>query len=440
MAATPVRLPAIVRDELASGLRVWSMPWRSVPVVTVGLLLEGGAAQDPADRHGLASITADLTDEGAAGRGAVQLSEAFARLGTHLDVDVGQDGTMLSFTTLARNLDPALGLLSDVVIRPHLDEADLFRIRDLRVNRLKQLKTSASAIAERAFLQGVFGTHAYGHGTMGTTAALQAISLADARHCHEQLFAADRATLIVSGDVDPGAVAASARSRFADWRVTAGQMPVVAEPQPVTPRCLLVNRAEAPQSELRIGHLGPARQSPFFHALVVLNAALGGQFTSRLNQQLRERKGFTYGARTSFDFRRACSTFNCDTSVQGDATIEAIAEVIDAFGAVRSTRPIQGEELGRAQGSLTRGYVRHFETAAHLVRAAVELVKFGLPEDTFDRFVPAVASVSEQDVLEAAQRFVRPDQCVTVVVGDADRHRAGLRQFGRDVVEILPEF
>jgi predicted Zn-dependent peptidase len=171
--ATPVRFPEIARDELANGLRVWTVPWNAVPVAAVALVLPHGAAQDPAAAPGLAGLTADLVDEAAGGRDALQLADAFARLGTHLDIEVGQESTVLSFTTLARFLDPALALLADVLARPHLLDADLARIRQLRLNRLRQLRTSASAAADRAFLSGVFGAHPYGHGTLGTTRALE---------------------------------------------------------------------------------------------------------------------------------------------------------------------------------------------------------------------------------------------------------------------------
>ena len=438
--ATPVRFPDITRDALASGLRVWSLPWRSVPVVTIALLLERGSAQDPADRPGLAGLTADLVDEGAAGRDAVALAEAFASLGTHLEVDVGQDATLLWCTTLARHLEPALALLADVALRPHLADDDLLRIRELRLSRLQQLKTSASAVAERAFLEGVFGSHPYGHGTLGTSQMLRSVSVGEVRRCYERLFVAGQATLIVAGDRSADTVVDAARAAFGDWR--SGRPDVTGEisaPAATGPQLVLVDRPGAPQSELRIGHLGPPRRSAVYPALVTLNAALGGQFTSRINRQLRETKGYTYGARTGFDFRRTCSTFACDTSVQSDATVEAIGDVLEEFAAVRGGRPISGDELGYARDSLTRGYVRHFETAAHLVRAAVELAKYGLPDDTFDRFVPDVAALTEADVLAAARASIRPDACVTVVVGDAARCRDGLARFG-SIVETMPEF
>jgi zinc protease len=419
---------------------MWFLPWHAVPVVTVALLLDTGAADDPAAAPGLAALTADLVDEGAAGRDTMQLSDAFARLGTHLEVDVGQDTASLSFTTLSRNLDPALALLADVVIRPHLAGADFQRIRDLRLSRLRQLSTSASAAADRAFLAGVFDAHPYGHGTLGTTEALQRLTLDDARRFHSAMFGPIGATLIVAGDLEATVVAARARAHFEPWRGSARKARSAAALPAAAPKLLLIDRPGAPQSELRVGHLGPPRQIAAFCALATLNAALGGQFTSRINQHLREAKGYTYGARTGLDFRRACSTFACETSVQSDATASAIEDILAEFDAVRASRPIAGEELARAKSSLTRGYVRHFETPAHLVRAAAELARFSLPADTFDRFVPAIAALTDVDVLAAASQFLRPHASIAVVVGDSGRCRADLARLGRPIVDVTPEF
>jgi zinc protease len=440
-APTPVRFPAIAREQLRCGLRVCALPWAAVPVVTAALLIDRGAAVDPPTRPGLASLTADLVDEGAGGRDAVQIAEAFERLGSHLEIDVGQDIAFLTFTTLARHLDAALALLADVVIRPHLAESDLTRVRDLRLSRLQQLRSSASAAADRAFLAGVFGGHPYGHGSLGTTASLEAISVEDVREFHGQMFGPVGATLIVAGDVGAGSAFAAARARFEEWiGERARAVTPLETPQAAAPRLLLVDRPGAPQSELRIGQIGPPRLSSDYHALVTLNAALGGQFTSRINQHLREVKGYTYGARTGFEFRRACSSFAADTSVQSDATANAVADILAEFEAVRSTRPLDAEELDRARNSLTRGYVRHFETPQDLVRATVELTRFSLPDDTFDRFVAAVNDVTADDVREAARQWVRPEECVAVVVGDAEKCRAGLVPLGREIVQITPEF
>jgi predicted Zn-dependent peptidase len=189
-----------------------------------------------------------------------------------------------------------------------------------------------------------------------------------------------------------------------------------------------------------VGHNGPPRKAPEYHALVTLNAVLGGQFTSRLNRNLRETRGITYGARTSFDMRRRGGTFTCETSVQADRTAEAVTEVLAEMQAIQRDQAVVGEELLAAKASLTRGYVRHFETAAHLLRAAAQLVTYDLDEDTFDRFVPFIEAVGSDDLARAAQAFLRPDDTTIVVVGDASLIGASLETAGREIVHVTPEF
>jgi predicted Zn-dependent peptidase len=170
-----------------------------------------------------------------------------------------------------------------------------------------------------------------------------------------------------------------------------------------------------------------------------MNAALGGQFSSRLNRHLREARGWTYGARTTLDLRRDAGSFGCETSVQADATANAVTDILDEFRAVRGPRPIAADELDRAKRSLTRGYVRLFETAANLANAAAQLAALSLPDDTFDRFVPGIAAVTEADVLAAAASVIRPDECVAVVVGDAESCRDRLAATGRRIEDVTPE-
>jgi zinc protease len=441
--ATPARFPAIAREVLASGVRLWSIPHATVPIVTVALVIDRGAADDPVALPGLAGLTADLVGEGADGLDAIELSDAFARLGSALAIDVGPDVTTLAFTTLARFFDPALALLARVVMRPHLLGADLTRVRELRLNRLRQLRSSAAAAAERVFVGAVFGEHAYGHGVLGTTSSLEQITLDDVTECHRRTFAPERATLLVAGDVRHEAVVRAAHAEFGPWPSRAGESTrgvTTGAPPPTVARVLVVDRPGAPQSELRIGHAGPPRRTDAYHALVVLNAVLGGQFASRINQNLRERRGYTYGARTTFDFRRLAGTFLCDTSVQANATAAAVAEVIAEFEAVRSARPVTPEELGRAASALTRGYVRNFETAGQLVGAAGQLATYALPDSTFDAFVPLIGAIREADVLEVARRFVRPDACVVVVVGDVATCWQPLLALGHPVSLATPVF
>jgi predicted Zn-dependent peptidase len=411
-----------------------------VPIATATLLIARGTGDDPPDRHGLASLAGDLLDEGAAGRDAIQLAEAFAALGTQLEVDVGPDATALSVTSLSRFLGPALALMFDVVARPRMEPQDFSRVRELRLNRLRQLSQSAGTMADRMYVSALFREHSYGHGALGTTASLDAITLDETREFWARMYGARTATLVVVGDVQPDDVWREASQVFATWTGSSESLPRLVKPDShPDARIFLVDRPDAPQSELRLGHLGPPRSTPDYHALVSLNAVLGGQFTSRINRRLREEKGVTYGARTAFDFRRVAGTFSCDTSVDAGATAEAVSDILGEFETIRRLT-VPADELGCAKASLTRGYVRNFETAGQLARATAQIATHELPDDTFDRFVPAVDGVTTAHVHAAAETCIRPDDATIVVVGDASRCRKSLEGLGRPVVVTTPEF
>lgn len=438
--ATPVRFPEVARQSLPNGLTLWAVEHASVPVFTATVLIPHGTGDDPPARHGLASLTGDLIDEGAGARDALHLAEAFAQMGTQIEVEVGPDACSISVTALARFLAPTLQLMADVVMRPRLEEPDFARVRELRLSRLRQLSRSASTMADRMFVSAVFGDHPYGHGALGTTRALEHITVDETRDFWRRTYGPRGATLIVVGAVAADETSRLASEVFGDWADAA---------DPLTPaapvdlggdaRILLVDKPGAPQSELRIGHLGPPRLTSMYHALVALNAVLGGQFTSRINRRLREEKGVTYGARTTFDFRRHAGTYSCETSVQADATAVAVADILDEFEAIRRD-PVSAGELTSAQASLTRGYVRNFETAGQVARAAAQLAIYDLDDRTFDRFVPLVERISAADVRTAATAHVRPEAATVVVVGDAAVCRAGLEAIGRQVILSVPEF
>jgi zinc protease len=437
-----VSFPAITRGVLPNGLRVWTLRHDALPLAAISLVVDAGSVDDPTGQFGLASMTADLLDERAGGRDAIGVAEAWARLGAYLETETGADVTEFHVTALARLFDPTLALLAEIVMRADFTDDDLARVRELRVNRLQQLRTSAAAVADRAFLLAVFGDHGYGHGTMGTITSLQARTGADAMAFHRRWYRPDRATLVVAGDVTHDAVMAAAGTHFGSWTAAGGHAvrgPAVVAPR-AEPRVWLVDRPGSPQSELRVGHLGVPRGVPDYHAIVTLNGVLGGQFSSRINQRLRQEKGYTYGAHTSFDPRRRSGAFVCGTSVQSDATAAAIRDVIAELAAIRGSRPPSGDELVRVKDGLTRGYVRHFETAAELARATAQLVTYGLPDDTFDRFVPSVLAVDDAAAFEAAVAHVRPDDVLAVVVGDAETTSKSLGELGLPVTIATPEF
>jgi zinc protease len=414
--------PEIRRRRLANGLDVWTAVHREVPLLSVLVMIRAGASFDPADRPGLAALTGDLLDEGCGDLDALALHEALGRLGAQLDTEVGGDATLVGLTTLERSAASALALLAEMVTRPRLDAADFDRVRDLRLNRLLQLRDLPPAVAERVFTERLYGAHPYGHLPIGTETSLRAMVAGEARAFHQRMYEPSRMTVIAVGNGSHEALADSIDAAFGSWRGESSGGPF-ADPAalPIPPgakELVVVPRTAAPQSELRIGHVALARNSPDYHALVALNLVLGGQFVSRINSNLRERKGYTYGARTSFEFRRGRGPFSLYASVQSDATADAVREALAELNAIRGERPVTEAELELGRAPLTRGYPRGFETAEQIGRAAAQLALYDLPDDYFTTFVPKVMALTPEDLTRAAATHIDPSRFVTVIVGD----------------------
>jgi zinc protease len=436
--ARPVVFPAIRKSTLDNGLGVWTVYHPQVPVVSLMLLVRCGSAADPPAKEGLAALTADMLDEGSGNRSAIEVHEALAQLGAQFDTDIGSDAIVVSTTALSRFTDRVLALMADVVVRPALREDDFARVRQLRLHRLMQLRDIPSAVADRAFLKLLYGTHPYGHAPIGSEAALAEATVGDVRAFHGGQLRPSVSTLIAVGDCEHEDIVRFAASAFGEWTAVA---------PPVTPaddrlafergessaavlptRLAVIHRPRAPQSELRIGHVAVPRGTPDYHALLVANAILGGQFVSRINLKLREEKGFTYGARTAFEFRRMPGPFVLQVGVQTAATAEAIHESFAELAGIRGDRPATPDERSLGVAALTRGYARNFETADQIARGVMQLALYDLPDDYFAAFVPAVERVTCEEVTRVMRHHLDPDRLTTLVVGDVDAIGADLER------------
>jgi predicted Zn-dependent peptidase len=427
----PFSFPSIEKSTLPGGLRVWTVTRRAMPVVALVLLIRRGSADDPAGKDGLAAMTVDMLDEGSGGRSAIQMHEELAAIGCHLESDIGSDAAVLAVTALSRFSGRALALLGDITARPSLLEADFGRVRQLRLHRLRQLRDMPGAVADRALVRLLYGAHPYGHTPLGSEQSLATMTVDDVRTFHTSAVCPSETTLIAVGDCDHETMRRAAASAFAGWDVRSS-LPSPAAPAdaPHPARLNVVPRPGAPQSELRIGHVAVARDTPDYHALVAANMVLGGQFVSRVNLNLREDKGFTYGARTSFDFRRLPGPFTLQVSVQTTATAAAIHESIGEIAAIRGPRAVTSDELSLGIAAITRGYARGFETPEQIARAITQIALYDLPDDYFAQFVPRVESVTVADVTRVAAAYLDPARLTTLVVGDYDAIAADLPTLG----------
>jgi zinc protease len=434
----PFVFPPIEKSTLSNGLRIWTVPHRAVPVVTIQLLLKRGSADDPSGKEGLAAMTVDMLDEGSRGRSALDIHEALARIGTHLDSDIGADASLVGMSVLSRFVLEAVNLLADIVVHPSLTEPDFGRVRQLRLNRLRQLRDIPSVVADRAFMRLLYGAHPYGHTPLGSSVSLESMTIDDVRRFHAQAIAPSDATLVIVGDCEHDAVASIVAGAFGEWSGSSIEGAATALPVASTSRLAVIGRPQAPQSELRIGQVTVDRLTPDYPALVAANMILGGQFVSRINLNLREDKGVTYGARTSFDLRRLPGPFSLQVSVDTPATAVAVRESIAEIAAIRGPRAVTAEELALGVATLTRGYARGFETAEQIARAVTQIALYNLPDNYYAEFVPAIERLTPQAVTQVAATHLDPSSLTTLIVGDVERIVPGLDQLNLGAPSVLP--
>jgi len=442
-----VTFPVADTQRLPNGLSLATVERPGLPMVSVALVLPAGSSLDPDDRPGLASMTADMLDEGSGDRSAIEMQEALARIGAELDTETGPDSVVLSLSLLDRFVPHGLRILADIVVRPRLGAPDFERVRTLRTNRIRQLRDVPGVNAEAVFARALYGSHPYGHLSIGSGASLAVMERGDVTAFHRVQYCPSRATLIAVGAIDGAAFARQAGDAFGSWQsgADAPAAPAAArsgpdgrnaDAQPAR-RLLIVDRPGAAQTELRIGHAGAPRKTPDFHAIVLLNAVLGGHFSSRLNLNLRERMGCTYGVRSAFDFRTMAGPFSVQTSVRTDATADAVAEILGELRGIGGARPASEDERSLSVATLTKGYPRNFETAGQIASGLAQLALYELPDDTFEVFAPRIEALTAGDITRAARAHLHPDRAIVVAVGDCARIRRGLEAAGLGDADVV---
>ncbi len=397
----------------------------------MNLVVKTGGAADPTERGGLASMTASMLDEGTTRRSALDISNELASIGASLNTGAGWDSSSASLLSLKRHLDRALDIFADVVISPSFPDSEMSRLRDQRLTALKQQRDNATAIAGVAYSTVLYGRqHPYGHSLIGDETSVGALASADVRKFYESYYRPNNAALIVVGDVTAAEVVPKLERAFAKWQ--RGHVPAVdvtAAPLERNRNVIyLVDRPGAAQSVLHIGHVGVPRSNPDYFPLLVLNQLLGGQFISRVNLNLRENKGYTYGARTQFDYRRGAGPFTASAGVQTAVTKESVAEFLKELRGVRGEMPVTAEELLYAKQSLTRGFPRTFETPANIAGRLEDIVVYELPDDYFNNYLARVNSVTLEDLTRVANRYINPSRLAILVVGDRKVIEKGLRE------------
>jgi zinc protease len=437
--APQLKLPTIQKRALSNGVPVWLIEAHEVPLVQVTLLLKSGSSDDPADKYGLASLTAAMLDEGAGSRSALEIADEIDFLGADLGTSSSFDASAVRLGVPVARLSQALSVMADVALRPTFPDAELERVRQERLTDLLQARDDAATVAPMAFARQLFGpSHRYGTGAIGTATTIKGFTTSDLKSFHAAAYQIANATLIVVGDLTADSVLPQLEKQFGSWRAGStapGHTTVPMAPQPAQRQIVLVDMPGAEQSQVRIGWVGVPRSAPDYFPLQVLNTILGGSFTSRLNQNLRETHGYSYGASSRFDMRLSAGPFFAGAGVQTDKTAEALREFFNELTAI--AKPIPADELAKAKNYVAFGFPSNFETIGDFSAQIEQQIVYGLPDSYYADYVKNIQAVMAEAVAKAAATYIQPQRFLVVVVGDRKAIEPGIRALNLGMVRTM---
>ena len=432
-----LKLPAMQNLKLSNGLPVVLLEKHELPLMQINLLIKAGSAMDPVGKTGLASLAAAMLDEGAGSRNALQLADAIDFLGADISAAAGLHISSVALNTPLAKLDSALALMADMALRPTFPPDELERLRKERLTTLMQWHDQPRAIASVMFNQTLFGTkHPYGLPALGDEKTLRAFRVEDLKNFHATYFRPNNATLIVVGDMTAKTILPKLEAAFGKWE--AGKIPTVSWPdvaQVQKRRLWLVDKPGAAQSEIHLGRIGVPRLTEDYYALVVMNTILGGSFTSRLNQNLREQHGYSYGARSAFDFRPLPGPFIASAGVQTSKTDSSLIEFMKELNAIM--QPVSDSELHRARNYVALSFPQDFQSLAQIAGQLEELVAYGLPPDYLNNYIQRILAVTKDDVLRVAKKHLDPEKVAIIVVGDRKVVEKGVRALNLGSLQIM---
>ena len=415
----PLELPLFHRFRLDNGLKLLVAENPKLPEVSLRLILEAGAATEQPELGGVAELTGRLLSEGAAGRSALEMAAWLDRLGAAFGASVGYDVASLSMHFLSDVSDGALDYLRAVVREPAFEEEEVARVRQERLDEIERHLDEPAVLADLRLIRTIYGDHPYGRPAGGEPETVASLGAAGVAGFHAERYVPDGSVLIACGALDARAFRDAVASRFDDWTGAAGlsELPSPSSRAPAG-GLLLVDREHSAQAEIRVGRIGMERAAPDFFPATLANAILGGLFNSRINMNLREDKGWTYGARSSFRFRRGAGPFVVNTAVESAAAAGAFREILAEIQSLVE-RPPDDDELRLAKNALTLSLPRQFETPSLVTRKVAAQQIYELPEDYWETYVDRVEAVTPEEIVEAASSRIPSESMTLLTVASA---------------------
>ena len=432
----PYHFPQVTRETLPNGLEILIAENHNAPLVSMRALVASGADRDTADLAGLASMTTELLDEGAGSRDAIRLAEDLGFLGASLATGTDWDASYISLDVLSKNFAASMEIFADIARRPMLPESALNRVRAERLMELLQQREEPAAIAGKRFSNLLYGRGTYGNSVMGNNDSVTRFAIADVKAFYAAHFIPNNLAIVIAGDIDAQNALAIVRRLFSDWKRGAEPPRPPITPSPIeNSRVYLIDRPTAVQSEIRVGHIGVPRSTEDYFPLTVMNALLGGVFNSRINLNLREKHGYTYGARSAFAFRRQAGPFVVSAPVRNEVTLESVSEVLSELRRIR-TGDIEERELADTKNYLAGVFPATVQSASDIAGRLLDMELYDLPHDYFDHYRENITAVEKEDIARVANKYIDPDRALIVIVGNASQIREPLGTLGYPIQDL----
>ena len=413
-------LPQINEFTLENGLKVLFVKKDNLPIIQLNLITDCGSKYDPKDKKGLANLFSMLLDEGAGDFNALELSDEFELLGANFNVSCGSDTINLTLQTLTDNFEKAFRLYSSVILNPHLNEKDFEREKRKVETKILQLRDEPDEIASALFDQLVFGIYnPYAYQTLGYDKTIKNISVSDIKDYYSNYFIPNNSAFIIAGNISLTDLKKKLNNYLGGWeKKNHTTLTIKSENQNKT-QFFIFDKKDSVQSEIRIGHLSSKRSDKDYFSKHILNTILGGQFSSRINLNLREDKGYTYGAFSRFNYYKEDAYFFASTSVGQENTANAVKEILNEI--TKITNGVTAEELAFAKDSIIRKFPSNFETYGQTTANLTSKAIFSLSDDYFDTYIDNIKNVELEDVNKAAIENIFPENLVIVIVGDKNK-------------------
>jgi zinc protease len=435
-APRPYHFPRVTRVTLPNGLRLLVAENHNAPIVSLRVLVRSGADHDNAELAGLAALVGDLLDEGAGSRDAMQLAEDIGLLGGALGTGADWDATYASLEVLSRYAGPTIDILADVTFRATLPADGFERVRNERLTDILQQRDEPGSIAGKRFANLLYGSGTYGNSVTGNADSLARLTLDDVRRFYREHYLPNNSSVVVAGDISPEAAVELVTKAFGPWEAgIEPARPTVTPAELEASRIYLIDRPQAVQSEIRIGHIGVARSTEDYFAISVMNALLGGVFNSRINLNLREKHGYTYGARSAFGFRRQTGPFVVSAPVRNEVTRESVTEVLGELRRIR-TGDVEERELEDTKSYLIGVFPATVQSASEVGGRLLDMELYGLPEDYFDHYRESIAAIDKAEIERVARKYIDPERVIIVIVGNATQIRGPLSGLGLPIHEM----